>query len=111
MWANLDNFGQIGIVAYTEGEADMKYTKSFYSPAEVAEMAGVHPSTVLNYISSGRLYAVRLSERTIRVPVRAVVGLLEPERLRPPVVVDEPDADVEFEIESETEVVVGAMEV
>ena len=46
----------------------MKYTKSFYSPAEVAEMAGVHPSTVLNYISSGRLYAVRLSERTIRVP-------------------------------------------
>jgi hypothetical protein len=73
-------------------------------------MAGVHPSTILNYIASGRLYAVRLSEHTIRVPVRAVVGLLEPELLAPPVVVDEPDADVESEIASEPEAVAGAME-
>ena len=88
----------------------MEYTKSFYSPAEVAEMAGVHPSTILNCIASGRLYAVRLSERTIRVPVRAVVGLLEPELLAPPVVIDEPDAHVESEIAPEREAVAGAME-
>jgi excisionase family DNA binding protein len=88
----------------------MQCTKSFYSPAEVAEMAGVHPSTVLNYIASGRLYAVRLSERTIRIPVRAVVGLLEPERLTPPVVVVEPDADVASEIEPEREAAPTAME-
>ena len=59
----------------------MEFTKSFYSPHEVAEMASVHPSTILNYIASGRLYAVRLSARTFRIPVRAVIGLLEPERL------------------------------
>ena len=88
----------------------MQHTKSFYSPAEVAEMAGVHPSTVLNYISSGRLYAVRLSQRTIRIPVRAVVGLLEPELLSPPVVIVEPDADVASEIESERVDVARAME-
>ena len=36
----------------------MEITKSFYSPHEVAEMASLHPSTILNYIASGRLYAV-----------------------------------------------------
>ena len=76
----------------------MEFTKSFYSPHEVAEMASVHPSTILNYIASGRLYAVRLSARTFRIPVRAVIGLLEPERLsRSTFEVDEesdPDAEL-----------------
>ena len=75
----------------------MEFSKSFYSPHEVAAMASVHPSTILNYIATGRLYAVKLSERTYRIPVRAVIGLLEPERLTPSSITVEPDADVEDE--------------
>lgn len=73
----------------------MEFTKAFYSPAEVASMASVHPSTILNYIASGRLYAVRLSQRTYRIPVRAVIALLEPERLAPSSMRIEPDAEAE----------------
>ena len=76
----------------------MNLTKSFYSPHEVAAMADVHPSTILNYIASGHLYAVKLSERTYRIPVRAVIGLLEPERLSRSARTDSPDADVESEV-------------
>ena len=77
----------------------MEYTKSFYSPHEVAAMASVHPSTILNYIASGRLYAVKLSERTYRIPVRAVMALLEPERLSPSSMTEAPDSDIAREIE------------
>lgn len=56
--------------------------RPFYSPREVAGLAGVHPTTVMNYIHSGRLYAIRLSERTYRIPLRAVAKLLEPEGVR-----------------------------
>ena len=76
----------------------MELTKSFYSPHEVAAMASVHPSTILNYIATGRLYAVKLSERTYRIPVRAVIGLLEPERVEPSSMTVEPDADAEHEL-------------
>ena len=76
----------------------MELTKSFYSPHEVAAMASVHPSTILNYIATGRLYAVKLSERTYRIPVRAVMGLLEPERVAPSSMTIEPDADIEREL-------------
>ena len=72
----------------------MEYTKSFYSPHEVAAMASVHPSTILNYIGSGRLYAVKLSERTYRIPVRAVIALLEPERLVASSMTDNPEREV-----------------
>jgi excisionase family DNA binding protein len=84
-------------------------TKSFYSPHEVAEMASVHPSTILNYIAAGRLYAVKLSERTYRIPARAVLGLLEPERVAPSSLSIEPDADVAHEFSPRGEVAkVGA---
>ena len=69
--------------------------KAFYSPAEVAELASVSSSTILNYIKAGKLPAVRLSERTFRIPRKAVVrflGLAEP----PPVVTERPDADVDL---------------
>ena len=82
----------------------MEITKSFYSPHEVAEMASLHPSTILNYIASGRLYAVKLSERTYRIPARAVIGLLEPERLSRSSITVEPDADVESEVADEPEI-------
>ena len=79
----------------------MDLTKPFYSPHEVAAMADVHPSTILNYIASGRLYADKLSERTYRIPVRAVIGLLEPERLTRSSMTIEPDADIEAEVADE----------
>ena len=79
----------------------VEITKSFYSPREVAEMASVHPSTILNYIATGRLYAVKLSERTYRIPARAVIGLLEPERLSRSAMTIQPDADVEDEAADE----------
>ena len=82
----------------------MEFTKSFYSPHEVAAMASVHPSTILNYIATGRLYAVKLSERTYRIPVRAVMGLLEPERVARSSMTVEPDADTERELATEREV-------
>ena len=75
--------------------------KAFYSPHEVAEMAGVHPSTILNYIASGRLYAVKLSARTFRIPARSVIALLEPERLSPPVMSESPDEELEAEFAAE----------
>ncbi len=75
----------------------MELSKAFYSPSEVAEMASVHPSTILNYIASGRLYAIKLSARTIRIPVRSVIALLEPERLSPSSIAVEPDANLEAE--------------
>ena len=82
----------------------MELTKAFYSPHEVAAIASVHPSTILNYIATGRLHAVKLSERTYRIPVRAVMGLLEPERLAPSSMTVEPDANVERELRPEGEV-------
>jgi excisionase family DNA binding protein len=50
--------------------------KAFYSPGEVADLASLSSSTVLNYIHEGRLAAVRLSERTYRIPRKAVIRLL-----------------------------------
>lgn len=70
-------------------------TKAFYSPAEVADLASVSPSTILNYIKSGKLPAVRLSERLIRIPRKAVIHLLELEEA-PPVVRDRPHDRVDL---------------
>lgn len=64
--------------------------RPFYSPKDVARLAGVHPSTVISYIRSGRLYGLRLSERVYRIPVRAVAKLLEPERVRAPRLLERP---------------------
>ena len=50
--------------------------RPFYSPAEVAALAGVSSSTILNYVHTGRVAAVRLSERTYRIPRKAVLRLL-----------------------------------
>jgi len=63
--------------------------KAFYSPGEVAALASLSNSTVLNYIHEGRLAAVRLSERTYRIPRKAVIRLLgleaaEPTRIEDP---------------------------
>ena len=51
-------------------------TKSFYSPTEVARLASVSNSTILNYIRSEKLAAVRLSARVYRIPRKSVMLLL-----------------------------------
>jgi excisionase family DNA binding protein len=81
----------------------VELTKAFYSPAEVAALADVHPSTILNYIRDGRLYAVRLTERTIRIPARSVQKLLAPEAAARPEVVERPKTDVRTSLQKEHE--------
>jgi hypothetical protein len=72
----------------------VELTKAFYSPAEVARMIDVHPTTILNYIRDEKLYAIRLSERTIRIPARSVLKLLAPDDVRAPHHVERPHEDV-----------------
>ena len=64
-------------------------------------MAGVRPSTILSDIAAGRLYAVTLSERTYRIPVRAVIRLLAPQRLASSSITLDPEADLEAELGEE----------
>lgn len=71
-------------------------TKPFYSPGEVAKIAGLHASTILNYIRTGKLYAVKLSERTYRIPARAVWLMLDPESVPPPEIVIWEEAEVDI---------------
>lgn len=70
-------------------------TKSFYAPSEVAKLASLSNSTILNYIHDGRLAAVKLSERTYRIPRKAVIRLLGLEAPAP-VVTERPDATVDL---------------
>lgn len=65
-------------------ELDEILDRPFYSPAEVAEIAAVSHSTILNYIRDGRLVAVRLSERVIRIPRRSVLKFLAPDSVTEP---------------------------
>jgi excisionase family DNA binding protein len=69
--------------------------RAFYSPTEVAELARVSSATIHNWIKAGRLVAVRLSERTYRIPRKSVLRLLEPDAVQQPTFVWEPDAVVE----------------
>lgn len=70
--------------------------KAFYSPKEVADLAGLHSTTILNYIRDGKLYAVKLSERTYRIPLRSVLKLLDPDAVAAPTVVERPRDDVKI---------------
>jgi excisionase family DNA binding protein len=74
----------------------LQLDKAFYAPKEVAELVGVHPTTILNYIRDGKLYAVKLSERTYRIPLRSVLKLLDPESARPPTFIERPDERVDL---------------
>ena len=68
--------------------------KAFYSPAEVAELASVSSSTIMNYIHDGKLASVKLSERTYRIPRKAVIRLLGIEAPAP-VVSEDPSRTVD----------------
>jgi len=51
--------------------------RAFYSPSEVGALLRVSSDTILNYIRSGRIEgAIKLSERTYRIPQRQVARLL-----------------------------------
>lgn len=47
------------------------------SPAEVAEMVGVHRETVYLWIKEGRLPAVKLTRRITRIRVSDVEAMIE----------------------------------
>lgn len=66
-------------------------TKPFYSPTDVAQLLGLHSDTILNYIHAGRILAIKLSERTYRIPQREVQRLVAPGSLRPPRIVERGD--------------------
>jgi len=85
----------MSIVAIAEppGADVLALDNAFYAPAEVAEIASVSSSTILYYIHAGKLVAVRLSERTYRIPRNAVVRLLGL-GAAPPQVIEEPRHDV-----------------
>lgn len=79
----------------SSGEAVDLLTKPFYAPSEVAQLASLSNSTILNYIHQGRLAAVKLSERTYRIPRKAVIRLLGLEAPAP-IVSERPDATVDL---------------
>lgn len=57
--------------------------KPYYSPKEVAAIAGVHEETVKRRVRDGRLEAAHLSARTIRIPLGAVLQWLAPGEVKP----------------------------
>ena len=46
----------------------MKLTKAFYSPSELGELINLSSDTILNYIKANKISAIKLSERTYRIP-------------------------------------------
>lgn len=84
------------VVARVVDDETVALTKSFYSPAEVAQLASVSSSTILNYIRSEKLAAVRLSPRVYRVPRRSILLLLGLPT-SPTVIISDPDAEVSLE--------------
>lgn len=55
--------------------------KPYYSPTELAEILGVHRTTIDRYIRERRLRAVKLSKRAYRIPLGAVLRLVAPEEI------------------------------
>lgn len=54
--------------------------RRFYTPAEAAHQLGVSSTTVMSLIHSGRLPAVRISERIYRIPIPAFERLVSGEQ-------------------------------
>ena len=50
----------------------------FYTPTEFGKIFRVDPSTVLNWIHRGDLYAVKLGPKTYRIPLAAVLTRVNP---------------------------------
>jgi len=54
--------------------------QAYYTPTEFGKIFKVDPSTVLNWIHQGTLYAVRLGPKTYRIPLAVVLERAEPAR-------------------------------
>ena len=54
----------------------MKLTKAFYSPSELGELIDLSSDTILNYIKANKILAIKLSERTYRIPQRVAARFL-----------------------------------
>jgi hypothetical protein len=54
----------------------MKLAKAFYSPSELGELIDLSSDTILNYIKANKIFAIKLSERTYRIPQRAAARFL-----------------------------------
>jgi excisionase family DNA binding protein len=50
--------------------------QAFYTPDELARILRVHVSTIREWVRSDRLFAYRISERVIRIPLGSVMELL-----------------------------------
>lgn len=70
----------------------MELTKAFYSPTDVAEMLSVESATIMNWIHAEKLFAIKLSERTYRIPQRALALFLG-HPVKEPTIVEYPDDD------------------
>lgn len=53
-----------------------------YTPLEVAQMIGVDRETVLRFVRSGQLAAVRLGHRTVRIGASDLEAFLNARRAR-----------------------------
>jgi len=54
----------------------LKLAKAFYSPSELGELIDLSSDTILNYIKANKIFAIKLSERTYRIPQRAATRFL-----------------------------------
>ncbi len=85
--------------------------KPYYSPTEFSALVNVDPSTVMDWIHNGHLFAVHLGPRTYRIPLAVVMNRLAPQEVRPArrVKVIDPTLDEEAErfLESESAVAAG----
>jgi excisionase family DNA binding protein len=51
--------------------------KLFFKPSELAEMLSISVKTIYGMIDQGRLDAVRIGGRTVRIPRQAVMNIIE----------------------------------
>ena len=54
----------------------MELKKAFYSPTELAGLLDLSSDTIVNYIKDNKVFAIKLSERTYRIPRREVARVL-----------------------------------
>lgn len=74
---------------------DLKDRKAFYTPKEFARLANISTDKVLAMIHSGKLDAVRLSERIYRIPLAVVLSTLYPDQVRKPRITQSADPEAE----------------
>lgn len=75
---------------------DPKDRRAFYTPKEFARLANISTDRVLGMIHSGKLHAVRLSERIYRIPLAAVLSTLYPDQVRTPRITKSADPEAEW---------------